>query len=200
MKLKTGKLTPSHAVAICGLAGLFYLVMPGGRTADKSTTDVEQASDSQPASAAPEPVAPAETIDQSQPVQKPAATELISAVKPLPDVGEAELMAIISANPFYVAAEVIPVELPPEIPQMPEVSIVAPVPAGPSRMEEIVGSSKLNLIYSSSRGTRAAILNDEVVRSGGKTNSGLTVMSIRSDGIEVSLIEEAQTQNLVPSP
>lgn len=190
MKLQTGKITGRHAVIVGVLLVALYFVFPSSPSANSTPKSDTVPNGSQSAEASPTAASPGAATGSNQPPQRPdmPVQELNLIVERLPAVSDEELQKMISASPFFTAAAVVsePENAVTDVDvAMP--AIPAPAPAGSAPIEQLAADANLNLLYSSSKGTKAAVINNEIVHPGATTKNGLTVDTIRIDGLDVSL-------------
>lgn len=190
MKIQKGKLSTSNVVVIGVLVVLLYLVMPtdsrkkssGGNTTESVEVAGPQSQPTEIESAAAihsdELTAISGNISATS---KDAAKEL--AIRPLPEIDEPRLQILVSENPFCTSAvmnapESRSAEASESSTEITESSssISAPVEQQPAR---------ISLIYTSSRGTKAAILNDQIVYPGSRTVDNARVVSVHPQGIAI---------------
>jgi hypothetical protein len=190
VKIQKGKLSTSNVVVIGVLVVLLYLVMPAdssNKSSGRNTTESAEVAGPQSPPTVIEP-APATRSEELTAISgnmsatsKDAAQVL--AIRPLLEIDEHRLQVLMSENPFCTSAVVNAPESrsadasesTTEITESSS-STSAPVEQQPAR---------ISLIYTSSRGTKAAILNDQIVYPGSRTADNARVVSVHPQGIEV---------------
>ena len=188
MKIQKGKLSTSNAVVIGVLLVLLYLVMPTNSRKKSSAISAAESAEIATPQAPPtviEPV-PVTHPEESTSISGKIATASNDAsqeslIRPVPEINEHQLQVLVTENPFLTRAAMNALDSKSQdasasITENTESSSTAsaPVEQQPAR---------ISLIYTSSRGTEAAILNDEIVYPGSRTSGNARVLSVHPDGI-----------------
>ncbi|MFO0999007.1 MAG: hypothetical protein U0936_01605 [Planctomycetaceae bacterium] len=193
MKIQKGNLSASNAAVIGVLVVVLLLVMPA-RSVKKSSTETNSSSsgsaDTQQDSLASPSIAPA--ADGAEPgnpeVRSTADSSSLSGallpLRPLAEICDEDLKLLSEQNPFFTKAIIAQTQKSrvndAVVTTTPEVMISPPL------LETLANSSKISLVYESTTGNRAAVLNDKVVYPGMVVDGDLTVQSISRQGLQLS--------------
>ena len=190
MKMTKSKLTPTHAAAIAGLGAVLYFVFPSG----PKTEPVADAPASSPDAAAtsstvtqPSSTATATKAESLPVAAAPKDEELLAVNRPLPTVGEDLLASIVADDLFASLAAIDDVKV-----EDGERVVATEVPAEPvvPPLVTRAAGSKISVLYSSSRGSKFAVVDGAVVKPGDVTESGLQIEGISNHGVEVRAAAE----------
>jgi len=186
VKIQKGKLSNSNVVVIGVLVVLLYLVMPtdsGNKPSRMNTTESIEvtALQSPPSVSEPTPAAPPEDPAAMTGASKEAPQQL--TMRPILEIDEHRLQVLLSENPFRTSAVVnAPDSRSPDVSEsMAGIAESSASTSAPAEQQP----ARISLIYSSSRGTKAAILNDQIVYPGSRTLDNVRVLSVHPRGIEV---------------
>ncbi len=188
MKIQKGKLSTSNAVVIGVLVVLLYLVMPTNSRKNSSRTSTAES----PEIAAPQsPTTAPEPAPANRPEELAAISGTMTAVsndasqesirRPVPEVDEHQLQVLVTENPFRTSAAMNALDSKSEdaSASMTENTESSSIPSAPVEQQP----ANISLIYTSSRGTKAAILNDQIVYPGSMTSGNTRVLSVHPKGI-----------------
>ena len=192
MKIKTGRFTKKHAVLIGVLLIALYAVFPASSAPSGSQSDGNSAShDSMNApEAAHSAPQPANAPDAGSAVD--SAETVSQRLQPLADrlaaLTDGQLQELISTNPFFTVVSAADASTDSSNPATgtteSETSVISETAVRPL-VEDLAGAATVSLLYSSSRGTSATIVDGQVLRPGEATISGLRVKAIDDRGIDV---------------
>lgn len=190
MKIQKGKLNASHAVLISVLLIVLYLVLPTSKD-QKAKTQANAA----PADSGGTGQAPPESstgnvlrpdhetdVNQAGVVTTPVASAPPS-LKNLAPLKEEDLDLLKQQNPFFTIAMI-----PKSEPQRPndDPQETSPAENSQTQLQNFVNPPKISLVYKSTTGKHAAILDDKVVYSGTVITGDVRVMSISEQGVQLS--------------
>lgn len=193
MTFQKGKLNTSNALVIGVLVAVLYFVMPRGSEKTSATTTDEPVAEANPvasvSTSAPERsnALPNKETKSSNPgdstngVSPEAAN---SRVQPLTEIDQEKLLEIVGKSPFCTTAAQSRSGNSTET-EPPETAAVEPAPDQNARATALLRNSTVRLLYSSSTGRQAAVLNDEIVYRGSSVSDRLTVESIHTDGVRI---------------
>lgn len=191
MKIQKGKLSTSNAVVIGVLIVVLYLVMPAG--SQKKQPKSESVSTQEPTQSLPQTKAAQEdstqqnsnigTTSESGPVSIADSPSKVN-LRAIEEIDDDVLTALSGRNPFLTAviakdARVSPDETQAAVPEVRD-SLQDRFAA-----HEQLKSSKISLIYSSSTGKKAAVLNDEIVYPGSHVAENFRVVTVGPNGLEL---------------
>lgn len=194
MKIQKGKVSTSNGVMIAVLVIVFYLVMPGG--SDKKTTSSADQTPEASTSANPSNSSPASDTNSSLKAGEATAQGLLTDTKPvptapptlraLPGINADDLEALKGQNPFFttiIVAEKETSHVAEQVSSETAAVSIAPIPP-----TDAIIASKISLIYESTTGQQAAVLNRKIVYPGTLINDDNMVQSISRHGIQLSSI------------
>lgn len=189
MKIQKGKLSTSNAVVIGVLVIVLYFVIPTSSQKKRQNSELasaEESTQSQPKAdlALEDATAQNKTGGSTSDTNLAVITETPSEVKlrTIGEIDEGLLAALSSHNPFWTTviaknARSLPEETQPTTAEVGTAQQEAPA------AQEQVGSSGISLIYSSSTGQRAAVLNDEIVYPGSRISGKYRVVTVHPNGL-----------------
>jgi hypothetical protein len=186
MKIQKGKISPKHVVLIGVLVVALYAVFPSSEApktesapADATSAAVAPAAAQNPESKASVPAAAASPEPAKEVVRNYQSADL--PLSPLTDEQFGDLLA---ANPFFTP----PSDLNGGAESDPDADLDGTAAAERivPPIEQLAGAATVSLLYSSSRGTKAAVVDGEIVRPGQATTSGLRIEAIDSSGVNAS--------------
>lgn len=188
MKIQKGKLSTSNAVVIGVLVVLLYLVMPtNSRKKSSATITAESAEIATPQSPTTviEP-APVTRMEESASISGTIAAagndaSQESLIRPVPEINEQQLQVLVTENPFLTSAAMNALDSKSQdaSASMTENTESSATASAPIEQQP----ARISLIYTSSRGTEAAILNDQIVYPGSMTSGNARVLSVHPEGI-----------------
>lgn len=188
MKIQKGKLSTSNAVVIGVLVVLLYLVMPtNSRKKSSAISTAESAEIAAPQSPTTviEP-APVTRMEESASISGTIAAagndaSQESLIRPVPEINEQQLQVLVTENPFLTSAAMNALDSKSQdaSASMTENTESSSTASAPVEQQP----ARISLIYTSSRGTEAAILNDQIVYRGSMTSGNARVLSVHPEGI-----------------
>lgn len=188
MKIQKGKLSTSNAVVIGFLVVLLYLVMPtNSRKKSSAISTAESAEIAAPQSPTTviEP-APVTRMEESASISGTIAAagndaSQESIIRPVPEINEQQLQVLVTENPFLTSAAMNALDSKSQdaSASMTENTESSSTASAPVEQQP----ARISLIYTSSRGTEAAILNDQIVYPGSMTSGNARVLSVHPEGI-----------------
>ena len=188
MKIQKGKLSTSNAVVIGFLVVLLYLVMPtNSRKKSSAISTAESAEIAAPQSPTTviEP-APVTRMEESASISGTIAAagndaSQESIIRPVPEIHEHHLQVLVTENPFLTSAAMNALDSKSQdaSASMTENTESSSTVSAPVEQQPV----RISLIYTSSRGTEAAILNDQIVYRGSMTSGNARVLSVHPEGI-----------------
>lgn len=188
MKIQKGKLSTSNVVVIGVLLVLLYLVMPtdsrkkssGANTTEGAEVAAQQSPASviepTPATRPENPAASSSTVAEAS-IDTPQQL----AMRPILEIDEHRLQVLMTENPFRTSAvlDASDSRSRDASESTTEIAESASSPSAPVELQP----TKISLIYTSSRGTEAAILNDQIVYPGSRTMDNARVLSVHPGGV-----------------
>lgn len=186
MKIQKGNLSTSNAVVIGVLVVVLYFVIPTG---SQKNRQISGPAPEQSTQMPGESEAPAEATVQQKP--RGSTSDLSKAIltdkspeiplRAIEEIDEDLLAVLSNRNPFrttVIAKVAGPV---PEDTQAATAS--RDILQDTLEAQKHVRSAKISLIYSSSTGQRAAIVNDEIVYPGSRISGHYLVETVQPDGL-----------------
>jgi hypothetical protein len=190
MKIQKGNLSTSNAVVIGVLIVVLYFVIPtesqkkrqNSGSVPETTAQMSEKPGQVPADATPQQQSSGATSDTSQAVltDKPAEMNL----RIIEEIDDDLLAVLLSRNPFWTTAIAKDAGAVPEETQATTTEVLD-VLQDTLEAREHVSSAEISLIYSSSTGRKAAIVNDEIVYPGSRIAGDYLVETVRADGLEL---------------
>ena len=188
MKIQKGKLSTSNAVVIGFLVVLLYLVMPTNsrkKSSAISTAESAEIAAPQTPTTVIEP-APVTRMEESASISGTIAAagndaSQESLIRPVPEINEQQLQVLVTENPFLTSAAMNALDSKSQdaSASMTENTESSSTASAPVEQQP----ARISLIYTSSRGTEAAILNDQIVYPGSMTSGNARVLSVHPEGI-----------------
>lgn len=202
IKFQLGSVSGKQAAAVTGLVCLLWMVFPGSKsepTKDRAASSGSSVETGEP-STNPEPVtaeqANASTVSNSTsgtgdalPVRLEDQRTPIPASrhigKPYEPLAESDVEYLASASPFKTAA--IDAALLKKSTGENETTAEPPADRHRRILQGKAAGANVSLVYSSSHGTRATVINREILKPGMTTSSGLEVHGVHDEGVRVRL-------------
>lgn len=192
IKFQIGRVNPKQAVAVLALAGTLWAVFPSNgpqKDSKKQQTSTEAAQNgSEPAAvdaggnseSAMAPTSGESPLRASLPMTQPG--------RPYEPMNDADIRELVAINPFMTTA----VELSGRGSEGRADSKNAEPPEETRRriLQGKAADASVSLVYSSSRGTSAAVINREILKPGMTTSDGLEVHEVGDQGVRVRLSSE----------
>ena len=201
MKIQKGKLSTSNVVVIGILVIVLYFVIPTGSqkkeqnsgSAPEQTTQTPEKSEAAPADATVKQESSGSTSGESPALlpDKPAEAKL----RTIEEIDEDLLVVLSGRNPFWTTAIAKDTLTLSEETQA-KATEVRDNLQDTLEAQEQVRSARVSLIYSSSTGRKAAIVNDEVVYPGSRISGHYLVETVHANGLGV----RTETAPSTPSP
>jgi hypothetical protein len=201
MKIQKGKLSTSNAVVIGILVVVLYFVMPTGSqkkrqnsgSAPEQTTQTPAKSEAVPANATVQQKSGGSASDETPALltDKPAEVKL----RTIEEIDEEQLEVLSGRNPFWTTAIARDARNLPDEAQS-RVTEVRDNLQDTLEAQEQVRSARISLIYSSSTGRKAAIVNNEVVYPGSRISGRYLVETVNPNGLGL----RAGTTTVTTSP
>ncbi len=191
MKIQKGKVSTFNAAVIGVLLVVFYLVMPGGSVKNPTSQADPSATDST-ANTLPAAKTTTNAVSGTAATENITATDInpvnneLPAIKAIVDISDEDLTLLKEQNPFFTKVIIAGTEDSHEAGNV--LAETAPASVTPDLAEELVSISKVSLIYESTTGQRAAVLNSKVVYPGTVIEGDITVESISQKGVQLSSV------------
>jgi hypothetical protein len=190
MKIQKGKLSTSNAVVIGVLVVVLYLVIPtvsqkkrqNSGSAPEQTIQTPEKSDAAPADATVKQESSGSSSGESPALlpDKPAEVKL----RTIEEINEDLLVVLSGRNPFWTTAIAKDTLNLTEETQAKAMEVRDNL-RDTLEAQEQVRSARVSLIYSSSTGRKAAIVNDEVVYPGSRISGPYLVETVHANGLGV---------------
>lgn len=188
MKIQKGKLSTSNVVVIGVLLVLLYLVMPTDSRKKSSAANTTESAEVAAQQSPPSVIEPTPATRLENPAASSSAVAEAGndaphqlAMRPILEIDEHRLQVLMTENPFRTSAvlDASDSRSRDASDSPPEITESASSPSAPVELQP----ARISLIYTSSRGTEAAILNDQIVYPGSRTMDNARVLSVHPGGI-----------------
>jgi hypothetical protein len=189
MKIQKGKLSTSNAVVIGVLVIVLYFVLPSGSQKERqntASTPPAETTQPQPQAELAQPDATVQnntsgtTSDTSIAVVIDTPSEV--SLRAVEEINEERLASLSESNPFWTTAIAKDTRTLPEEAQATTIEATDAL-QDTLRARQQMKTSRISLIYSSSTGRKAAILNDEVVYPGSRISGEYLVETVHPHGL-----------------
>ena len=189
MKIQKGKLSTSNAVVIGVLVIVLYFVLPTSSKKEKRNTASTPPAETTLVQPEAEP-APPDTMVQNE-ISGSTAGSAPTAdsdtpsevnLRAIEEIDEERLAALSESNPFWTTAIAKNARTLPEEAQAPTVEATDDLQET-LKANEPLKTAKVSLIYSSSTGCTAAILNNEIVYPGSQISEKYFVETVQPHGL-----------------
>ena len=189
MKIQKGKLSTSNAVVIGVLVIVLYFVLPSGSQKERlNTASTPPAETTQPQPQS-KPAQPDTTVQNNSSgttsgTSSAVVTDTPSEVnlRAIEEIDEEQLASLSDGNPFWTTAIAKDARTLPEEAQATTIEATDAL-QDTLRAHQQLKTSRISLIYSSSTGRKAAILNDEVVYPGSRISGEYLVETVHPHGL-----------------
>ena len=189
MKIQMGKLSTSNAVVIGVLVAVLYFVIPTG---SQKKRQISELAPEQTTQASGKSEAPTDTTVQQKTTGSTSDTRRAILSDKLAEINlraieeiDENLLAVLSGrDPFRTTAITKDAGTVPEETQAADTE-VRDILRDTLEAQKHVRSAKISLIYSSSTGKKAAIVNDEIVYPGSRISGHYLVETVQPNGLEL---------------
>lgn len=213
IKFQLGSVSGKQAAACVTLAGLLYLVFPASKPAPAKVPDAPAGSvaendepkpDAQPVNTEQANSALTPGIESSTsnaiPVrlenQRASIPASMLVGKPYEHLEASDVDVLAAISPFRTPA--IDVAIQRNASTVNEATTEPPEERQRRILQGMAAGANVSLVYSSSRGTRATVINREILKPGMTTASGLEVQTIHDEGVRVRLQPGREPGRTVP--